>query len=193
MYVYACASLVLMEAKRGHQNSRNLQIDVSCCVWGCSWCSWCWEVNQLLISNKCPESLSQLSSPMNDLTPTPWSSLALCFHLTCFCFWDTVLCSPGCPQNLYIAKDDLELLIFLPSPPECWKIADMPSHLVSWNAGDWSQGCKQCETRAPPTDLSYPYPLFFRQDFAIIAKAGLKLVTLQWRHCMLPPCSLCLE
>lgn len=34
--------------------------------------------------------------------------------LSCFCFWDKSLCSPGWPQTPCVAKDDLELLC-LPS------------------------------------------------------------------------------
>lgn len=39
--------------------------------------------------------------------------------------------SPGWPQSLYVAKDDLEFLNFLPLPPECWDYRCAPLQLTA--------------------------------------------------------------
>lgn len=46
------------------------------------------------------------------------------------CFEDRVSCSSAWPQTPYIAKNDLELLLFLSLYPEYWDYRLMSSYLV---------------------------------------------------------------
>lgn len=46
------------------------------------------------------------------------------------CFEDRVSCSPSWPQTPYIAKNNLELLLFLSPYPESWDYRLMSSYLV---------------------------------------------------------------
>lgn len=46
----------------------------------------------------------------------------------CWLFWDRVLCISSWPQMYYVAQDDLELLILLPSLPLISWITGMCSH-----------------------------------------------------------------
>jgi len=49
-------------------------------------------------------------------------------------FWRQGLTRPWLASS-YVAKDDLELLIFLPLPPECWIYGSMPLLLVYGRLG----------------------------------------------------------
>lgn len=63
---------------------------------------------------KCFYQLSHLASP-------------------CLCLFEIgshVARSSGCPQTLCIAKDDLELLIFLPPPSVSWDYWHVPPYLA---------------------------------------------------------------
>ena len=62
--------------------------------------------------------------------------------------WGQISCGPGWTPICYVAKDDLELQIFLSLPSEDWL---MPNFTWCW---DGSQGSVQ--GRGAPYLLSYP-------------------------------------
>lgn len=63
-----------------------------------------------LFSNVGPSCLSFLSAGTAGVYPVCWIF---------FLFSEIVSCSTGWPQALYVAEDDLELILLL-LPPECW-------------------------------------------------------------------------
>lgn len=54
--------------------------------------------------------------------------------LICIYIYERVFCSPVWPPVHYVA--DLELLIFLPSSPECWYYKSVLPHMVFYRTGD---------------------------------------------------------
>lgn len=69
----------------------------------------------------------RLPGPLRDLRPHPSltssfsSSLSLrSMSKLCSLFEAESLCRPGWPQSHYIAEDDLELMVCLSQPPECY-------------------------------------------------------------------------
>lgn len=40
-----------------------------------------------------------------------------------------MLCRPDWPETLFVTEGDLELLIFLPSPPKCWDYGSVSPYL----------------------------------------------------------------
>lgn len=107
----------------------------------CLWCAWV--CMHAMISTWLSEDIIWLSSflPLWVLEfELRWSGFCgKCFyqlsHLAspCLCLFEIgshVACSSGCPQTLCVAKDDLELLIFLPPPSASWDYWHVPPYLA---------------------------------------------------------------
>lgn len=62
---------------------------------------------------------------MYQLWPT-----SVTFLISIFLFKHSILCSSGKPQTFFIAERDLELLLFLPPPPECRNCRSVLPHSI---------------------------------------------------------------
>lgn len=63
------------------------------------------------------------------------------YFVTLILFLDRVLCGSDWPQNYYVATDNLELLIFLLPPPECWDLGMHHHTPVIWCWGSVQGSC----------------------------------------------------
>lgn len=69
-------------------------------------------------------------------------------------FWDSVSCNPSSPHICYVAKSDLEFLIFLPPLPECWDYS-MQGFIWLMCCCGWIPGFYACKANTP---LTGPHP-----------------------------------